>query len=222
MSESLLAPTFLFRFAAPLAFRDPLWPAKKTALDDACRLLPFGELDGRRMFADVRAAWCEAGLAFSVRVEGKRQATWCREARLEDSDGLAVWIDTRDTQTVHRATRFCHRFMFLPSGGGRQLAEPVADQLLVDRARENARPIRPGILQVRSEKRVDGYVMEALIPAEALTGWGPSDHPRLGFAYAIYDRELGVQTYTIGTEFPFESDPSLWATLELARDKKPR
>ena len=64
---------------------------------------------------------------------------------------------------------------------------------------------------------MDGYVLEALIPAEALTGWGPVDHPRLGFAFAVYDRELGVQTYTIGTEFPFESDPSLWATLELTR-----
>ena len=55
------------------------------------------------------------------------------------------------------------------------------------------------------------------IPAEALTGWGPADHPKLGFAYAVYDRELGVQTFTIGTEFPFESDPSLWATLEMVR-----
>jgi hypothetical protein len=73
-------------------------------------------------------------------------------------------------------------------------------------------------LQIRSEKRVDGYVMEALIPAEALTGWGPTDHPKLGFAYAVIDRELGMQTYTIGTEFPFESDPSLWATLELAKE----
>jgi hypothetical protein len=220
VSESLLAPTFLFRFSAPLAYREPLWPAKSSALDEKCRLLPFGDLDGRRMYADVRGAWSDAGLAFSVRVEGKRQPVWCREARLEDSDGFALWIDTRDTQNVHRATRFCHRFMFLPSGGGRQLAEPVADQLLVDRARENARPIRPGILQVRSEKRVDGYILEALIPGEALTGWGPADHPKLGFAYAVVDRELGIQTYTIGTEFPFESDPSLWATLELARDAK--
>jgi acetyl-CoA acyltransferase len=67
--EPLLAPTFLFRFSAPLAYRDPLWPAKGSALDEHCRLLPLGELDGRRLFADVRAAWSEAGLAFAVRVE---------------------------------------------------------------------------------------------------------------------------------------------------------
>jgi hypothetical protein len=215
--DALLAPTFSFRFSAPLLRRDPLWTATSKSLEEKYRLLAFGELDGRKPYADVRAAWSEAGLVFFVKVEGKRQPAWCREARIDDSDGFAVWIDTRDTHNVHRATRFCHRFMFLPGGGGRQLADPVADQLLVDRARENARPIRPGILQARSEKRVDGYLLDAFIPAEALTGFGPADHPRLGFAYAVYDRELGIQTYTIGAEFPFESDPGLWSTLEMTR-----
>ena len=29
-----------------------------------------------------------------------------------------VWIDTRNTQNIHRAGRFCHRFAFLPVGAG--------------------------------------------------------------------------------------------------------
>ena len=32
-----------------------------------------------------------------------------------------VPIDTRDVRNVHRATRFCHRFLFLPTGGGNRL-----------------------------------------------------------------------------------------------------
>ena len=67
----------------------------------------------------MRAAWSEAGLAFSVRVEGKKHPSWCRETKLEDSDALQLWIDTRDTHNIHRASRFCHRFIFLPGGGGR-------------------------------------------------------------------------------------------------------
>ena len=92
----------------------------------------------------MRAAWSEAGVGFSVRVEGKKHPNWCRETKLEDSDSLQVWIDTRDTHNIHRASRFCHRFVFLPGGAGRNFEQPVADQLLVDRARENANPVRPG------------------------------------------------------------------------------
>jgi hypothetical protein len=217
MTEQLLSPTFLFRFSAPCFHRALRWTGAALELDESHRLTHFGALDGARTFADVRAAWCDEALAFSVRVEGKRQAPWCRESRMADSDGLCVWIDTRDTHNIHRASRFCHRFMFLPSGGGRTLADPVADQLLVDRARENARPVRPGALCVRSEKRVDGYLLEAFIPADALTGYNPTDYPKLGFTYAVFDRELGIQTFAVGTEFPFEADPSLWGTLELVK-----
>lgn len=95
------------------------------------------------------------------------------------------------------------------------LDEPFADQLLINRARENAKPIRPEDLEVRREKRIDGYLLECHIPAKALTGFNPVDHPRLGFTYAVVDRELGWQTLSLGGEFRFQEDPSLWGTLEL-------
>ena len=53
------------------------------------------------------------------------------------------------------------------------------------------------------------------MPAEALTGFDPQEHPRLGFTYAVMDRELGKQTFNIGAGMPFDEDPGLWATLEL-------
>jgi len=215
MSERLLPPRFLFRFAAPCRRAEPLWSAAGVQLDESHRLASFAELDGERTFADVRAAWNTMGLAFTVRVEGKRQPPWCRDSRLDDSDGLQLWIDTRDTRGIHRASRFCHRFVALPAGGGRSLADPVADQALVERARENANPVRPGVLKVRSEKRVDGYLLELCVPAEALTGFDPSQYPRLGFTYAVVDRELGTQTFSVGGDLPFGADPSLWGTLEL-------
>ncbi len=217
MSEPLLPTRFLFRFATACLYQTALGAKAPEELLSECRLPSLGELEGQQSFADVRAGWSEAGLAFSVRVEGKRHPSWCRETKLEDSDGLQLWIDTRDTHNIHRASRFCHRFIFLPSGGGRNLEEPVADQLLVDRARENANPIRPGQLRVTSEKRVGGYVLSVFIPTAALTGFNPADHPKLGFTYFIFDRELGQQYFSLGFEFPFASDPSLWGTLELVR-----
>lgn len=217
MAEQLLPTRFLFRFAAACLYEPRLGEKEPSELRPACRLPALGELEGQPPFADVRAAWSEAGLALSVRVEGKKHPSWCRETKLDDSDALQVWIDTRDTHNIHRASRFCHRFIFLPAGGGRNLEQPVVDQLLVDRARENANPVRPGQLRVASERRVDGYVLSAFIPAAALTGFNPADHPRLGFTYFVFDRELGQQYFSVGSEFPFASDPSLWGTLELVR-----
>lgn len=217
MSEPLLPTRFLFRFAAPCRHEPSIGGRQLAELDAVHRLPSLNELEGQTSFADIRAAWNDTGLAFSVRVEGKRHPSWCRESKLEDSDGLQLWIDTRDTHNIHRASRFCHRFIFLPAGGGRSYTDPVCDQLLVDRARENASPVRPGQLRVACEQRVGGYVMSAFIPAAALTGFNPADHPKLGFTYFLFDRELGRQYFSVGDEFPFSADPSLWGTLELVR-----
>lgn len=170
------------------------------------------------MYADVRAAWNPSGLVFTVRVGGKRQLPWSRAQRPEDSDGLHLWIDTRDTHNIHRASRYCHRFAFLPLGEGPQFQRPAALWLPINRAKENPRPVPQGTLQVRSQLAADGYSLEAYVPAKALTGYDPAEYPRLGFFYAVMDRELGWQTFSSGPEFPFAEDPSVWGTLELSDD----
>jgi hypothetical protein len=217
MPDSLLPARFLFRFAVPCRFHASPWGAQGAELGPEHRLPSLGELEGRRDFADVRVAWNDSQIVLSATVTGKKHQPWCRANRLEDSDSLQVWIDTRDTHNIHRASRFCHRLVFLPFGGGRNFDQALADQLLVDRARENANPMRPGQLQARSRKLADGWTLSAQIPAAALTGFHAADHPRLGFAYYLFDRELGEQTFSTPTEFPFASDPSLWGTLELVR-----
>ena len=217
MSKTLLPPRFLFRFAVPCLYRDPLWTAKGAPLDEDCRIIGFDELDGGRTFADVRFAWSEKGVAFSVRVGGKRRSVRCDVGRPLESDGLQVWIDTRDTHNIHRAGRFCHRFVFLPAGGARRSAEPWAEQVAINRARENPHSVSSDDLQVRSENRVDGYWLQGFIAASALTGYDPNDHQRLGFTYLVFDHELGEQTFSCPRPFPFHEDPSLWGTLELVK-----
>jgi hypothetical protein len=219
-ANTLLAPRFLFRFAIPIVRRDPVWKAGGLQLDESFHLLNLAELDAgtadrENAFADVRAAWSHEGLSFNVRVQGKSQPLWCREGRLEDSDGFQVWIDTRATLNIHRASRYCHRYVFLPAGGGHGHTEPVADQLLINRARENARPIRPRELQVASKHTKDGYILAAFVPAAALAGFDPLQHRQIGFTYAVFDRELGIQTFATGAAFPFVEDPTCWAALEL-------
>ena len=194
---------------------EPLWSKDDLELPDSHRMPNFGELDGRSAFADVRFGWSAEGIAFSVRVVGKKQSVWCRDSRLDDSDGISVLIDTRDTRSIHRASRFCHRFVFLPQGGGAGGNAPLATLVNIARSKENPKSIKDRILRAHSEKRIDGYVLCGAIPAAAMTGWDPIEHIRLGFNYILTDRELGCQIFSGDLEMPVASDPSLWGTLEL-------
>ncbi len=217
MSSALISPTLLFRFAAPCSFTDDKWTAKGLHLGDPYKLPCFAGLSGARPFADVRLGWSEAGIAVNVMVRGKEQPPWCRDSRIEDSDGVQVFIDTRNTQNIHRAGRFCHRFALLPVGAGQRFDDAVANLLAINRAKESPREIDPRTLKIRSERLPDGYRLEGFLPAATLTGYSPADHPAIGFSYAVIDRELGWQTFSVGPELPFVEDPSLWGTLDLVR-----
>ena len=216
-TSSLVASSFLFRLSITCRYTELRWKKIGVDLGPEFTIPSFrAELDAGPLFAELRMGWNEDGLLIWMRTNDKKQAPWCRENRLEDSDGLNILIDTRNTQNIHRASRFCHRFVFLPQGAGRLLDEPVCTLLAINRAKEHAKPVPPKTLKLLTEKRHDGYVLKAHIPAEAMTGWEPNEHPRLGFFYAVTDRELGWQTFSLGPEMPFASDPSLWGTLELA------
>jgi hypothetical protein len=216
MTDALVPPAFLFRIATTCYYFDGRWTKDGAPLAERHVIASFhAELNMGPRFAELRLAWNEAGLYVHLRVTGKKQGPWCRDTRIDESDGLSLLIDTRDTQSIHRAGRFCHRFVFLPQGSGRLLSEPTAKLVEIQRARENPKPPPAGSLQVLSEKRIDGYLLNAFISAKAITGFDPAEHPRMGFSYAIADRELGWQTFNLGPEFPFLLDPSLWGTLEL-------
>ena len=74
---------------------------------------------------DVRAITADEIRRVQVEVRGKEQPPQGHEARPRASDGVTLWVDTRDARTSHRATRYCHQFHLLPTGGGPDNDEPV-------------------------------------------------------------------------------------------------
>jgi hypothetical protein len=205
----------LFRFTIPVPH---VAPPGRGAADVAWGALPplpdLGVLDGAKSFAAIRVGWNEAGLAVRAEVSGKKMPIASAVGAATESDGLQVWVDTRNTQTIHRATRFCHHFVFLPGGpkqGGVALQQPIA------LAKEEARATRAGQLRTSSRPQPGGYALDAWIPAECLYGYDAEANPLLGFYFLVRDAELGDQYLSVGREFPFDHDPSLWATLELVR-----
>jgi hypothetical protein len=211
---------FLFRLAVPCRFVGTVPTLEGDELVDlpeSCRLDNFAALDERRNFADVRLGWNEGGIALQVEVSGKGDPPAGDAARPGSSDGFTLWLDTRDARSGHRASRFCHQFHFLPTGGGPEKDEPVVVQTRIHRAQQDA-PLAPdGAIPFRGKITRAGYRLEAFLPASVLTGLDPEQNPRLGVAYLVRDRELGEQMLGAGTDFPLGEDPSLWSVLDLVR-----
>ena len=215
--SQLVPPRFLFRWSFPIRKIGnlPHRSGRLLNLPEACRVPSLGELDSTPCFAEMWMAWSEAGLGLSVDVRGRTRRLKCSSDTPTTSDGLHVWFDTRNTQTVHRATRFCQQFSLLPSGSGRTEADPLACAIPLARAREESQLADVSLIQVQSEVQPDGYWLDAWLPAEVLVGFDTSQHPHLGFHYVVRDSELGEQSLAVGSEFPYAADPSLWQTIEL-------
>ena len=103
----------------------------------------------------------------------------------------------------------------MPEGAGARRAEPLAAHLEINRARENPTLVQASRLRIYAQLKKGGYLVRGMIPADCLTGFDPADYPRLGFSYAVVDRELGWQTFSVGPEYPIQEDPTLWGTMEL-------
>ena len=214
---NLIPNRFLFRVAYPCRFVGGLPRDGDELLDlpEFCRIDNFADMDGRRNFADVRLAWNEDGLALQVELRGKEQPPAGDAARPRHSDGVSLWIDTRDARTSHRASRYCHQFHFLPAGGGADKDEPAFVQGKINRAMHDAPMAPPGSVPFQFLRRTGGWRLEAFLPAVALHGFDPEQNPRLGFCYVVRDGELGEQALSVGPDFPYAEDPTLWSVLEL-------
>lgn len=204
----------------PFRFRIPCHqltdkPKGKFELPKNYRLPPLNEFETQKSYADVRIGWMADGIYVSIEVTGKKQSLWCRETQLLESDGVQLWFDTRATHNVHRASKFCHWMMLMPTGGGGNNEQAAARMLKINRSKEDPPTISRAKLEVASSISKTGYQLSLFVPGTGLHGWNTAEHNQLGFNYAVIDRELGWQTLAIGPEFPIAEDPSLWQTLLL-------
>lgn len=216
----LLPPELQFRWILPVPRVDrlpgdgkPLWTLPKEAVLTIPR-----QLEADTIPVVWKAAWNLDGLAIVVEVTGQSQ--WaCNPERPLEADGIQLWIDTRDTQNVHRATRFCHLLCVLPSGGGETGRDPVVVPVPVPRASQDAKLPDGDDFLVFAEHSQTSYRMAVWIPAKCLTGFDPVSQPRIGFFAQWRDKALGTHPLALTSEFPFDGDPSLWLTLELVSEK---
>jgi hypothetical protein len=214
-------------FDAALLFRTRLKPLRTALkfgergwkLPEEATLPALGsEVSGQRVFATLKMAISDQGMFFQTHVAGKRQLPWCRESRVEDSDGLHVWIDTRHARGSHRATKYCHRFGFSPMGRGPKNEQPFGAWAPINRARENSPPPPEKLIFAEGKLQPGGYELSAALPWQALHGLSRDDFPVIGLYMAVIDRELGNLSLGVGLTLLAAEDPDLWLEADISRD----
>ena len=211
----LVNPASLFRFRLPCRKRKRLWPPASSDLDASCRLPAVSTLAGVPDILELSVGWNDDGLGLRAAVKGVGPSRWCQPTKPEDSDGLHLWIATRPTGESHRAGRFCRRLALLPTGGGPRADKPVAVAATIPRTSELPSELPPGSVSIEAKLLPDGWSLDAFVSSHALPGWDPAEIPRLGFFAAVVDRRLGRVPLYAPPEFPWDSDPTTWAELEL-------
>lgn len=209
----------LFHFELPIHYAStpPKIDGRLDEWSDQHRLPNLCQIDGAEPFGQVWLCWHESGLYLACRVADKRSPLRCDPKRFWQGDNLRLMTDTRHTRTVHRATRFCQHWFFLPTGGGRYRREPAAGSAKVNRALEDAPLVPPGEIPVAAHVTASGYSLEAHLPAETIVGFDPGEHASLGLYYMLEDRDHGQQFLTVGDELLWYVDPSTWASGRLVR-----
>src|SRR6202041_2747200 len=121
---------------------------------------------------------------------------------------VQLWVDTRDTRDVSRATRFCHRFTapLRLRGTGRKLEVEVV-QRPIARAVADAPMSKTGLIESRAELTRSGWSLEVFLPAQTLNGFDPETNRRLGFAYQVADHVRNDQFLGVGRDFPIGENP---------------
>lgn len=216
--EHVVPPSFLFEYRFPVPRCAAPGKSKARRLlklpDESCLFVPAA-LNGIKPFADIACGWNEDGFALQVNVSGRSAPAAGRSSDVSRSDAVLLWLDTRPTGTVHRATEYCHHFAILPAdenqdGDPSAVVQPIAQQRH-QRVESDVKKFRLNVQQ-----RSDGYLLEAWLPGSQLHGWRDvTDLRRVGFYVVVQDTELGDQPLSIQDDFPVGYDPSTWATLEL-------
>ncbi len=224
IAELHLPSRQLFRFSVFCHGKSPLWTSSGAKLDEEYRLPDLPGLDHSASGLDVRAAWSDEGLAFAFQLKraGTTASRSSRSASKEASRSASkegplvrLFIDTRDVRNVHRSGRYCHRFDFHMRDGTSGRLIPIASWRPVPNAKAMPNAVPADALAAIAKPLPDGWILDAFVSRSALTGYDPLEFPRIGLQYVVHDPIAGTRVFATGEPLPYDSDPSLWAAVEL-------
>lgn len=216
--NQIVPPSLLFDVQLSIP-RCPKPSSRKTGrllkLPPESRLLIPSILNSAASPAELRAAWNDDGFALQVSVVDKQAPVTGSSKDADGSDCVLIWVDTRPSGNVHRATEYCHHFACIPvdghtDGSPSVVVRPIAQQ------RSQRIESNPAKMICRTHLTKHGYELELWIPGSQLYGYREiAEIGRIGFYCVVQDTELGDRHLSVDDSFPFAWDPSLWIQLEL-------
>ena len=214
-STPLLPQPFWFRVAHSCRRVEAMPRVKGRLLDlpESCTLLDQGALGGKPGWVVARAAWNDKGLGLAFTVSRPAGSSFRVNAKVLPL--VQIWVDTRDTRTVHRATRFCHKFEIKLFPIGTRDFTVIVASVKIPRALADPPQTHAGAIRTWTERVPREWTLEIFLPADALAGFDPESNRRFGLAYQVTDPDQGDHFSGVNREFPVGEDPSLWATLTL-------
>lgn len=217
--ENVVPPSLLFEFRHVVPQCE--LPSKKksgrllTLASDAPLFVP-ATLNDQNSCAEFRLGWHADGVGICVAVHGKTEVVNGSSADPDRSDSVKIWLDTRPSGNVHRATEYCHSFICLPADE-QQDGRPSADVLPIAQQRATRVETNTNSFLLRTHRTKSGYELEVWIPGNQLSGYREiAETGRIGFHAVVHDTELGEQPFSVGSDFPTSYDPSTWTQMDLA------
>ena len=214
----IVPPSFLFQYQLTVPRVDGLPKKKGKALQlpAAARVFVPSALNAGTAGLELKLGWNPDGLAIEIVVRGKKEEPAGRRHDLKNSDVVYIFIDTRHTANVHRATEFCTALQILPSD---EVSDDAPTVQFVEIAQQRGTRRQPDakrvMLNVLNQR--DGYQLDVWIPTAQMPGFDQIEEiGHLGFYIVVEDTELGQLPLSIGDDFPVTHDPSTWLQLNLA------
>lgn len=216
--NQIIPPSFLFQYSLPIPRINAL-PRRRgplLQLPDSARLFVPGQLNQPSPALDLRLAWNPDGLGISLAVSGRTLSVAGRSSQPATSDSVLLLINTRHSDSVHRATGFCSALLVLPLDEDHD-DQPFALAREIAQQRDLRQPLDASACRLHSQCSDTGYLLEVWIPAAQLAGFQEAPEiGNIGFYCIVHDTELGDMPLSVGGDFPVTFDPSTWLQLELA------
>lgn len=217
--ENVVPPSLLFDFRH-IVPACGLPSSKKSgrllSLGTNAPLFAPAKLNGQRGFCEFRIGWHTEGLAICVSVEGKSKPPSGSSVNADRSDSVKLWIDTRPSGIVHRATEYCHSLICFPVDDENS-GQPSADVLPIAQQRATRIETNTEKFQFRTHTSKSGWELEIWIPGTQLSGYREiAEIGRIGFHAVVNDTELGEQSFSVADDFPTSYDPATWTQMDLA------
>ena len=229
LKELLGDSAWLFELGFPIP-RFDVTSSKTGKLDDLSWKLnakyatpPLETISEQPKNCEYRFAWHERGLMVEVDVHlPNRVKSDDAKSNSAVSMGvpstLALYIDTRSSPGVHRASNYCHRFVFASPKptSSKPVLQVDGESLKIPRAKDSPPPIRKEDLPAQVSRISDSsYGWRVFLKSPILHGYDPLEFPEIGLFAEIGDCNFRGSRMLRSAIVPAHEDPSTWCRGKL-------